>query len=405
MISMQTNEIIGLENKYHMNLYNRIPLVLERGNGVYLYDNEGNCYLDFAAGIAVNSLGHNDPDVTKAIKDQAEKLIHGSNLYHYESQNKLAKILVGNSSADRVFFANSGAEANEAALKLTRRYFYNQNQPKHEIIVADRSFHGRTLATLAATDRPKYQKPFQPLPTGFKVVPFNDLKAAEDAITPETAAIMVEPVQGEGGVRPASQDYLTGLRKLADEKNILLIFDEVQTGIGRTGHFFAHQAYGVEPDIFTSAKALGNGVPISALLAKEKVAKSFQPGDHATTYGGNPLVCSAALATVNKIIQPDFLSSVRETGQYLKESLENLSEEVSWLGPVRGMGLLLAVKTGDKTKELMTALREQGILVLTAGEDLLRFAPPLIIKKEEIDQFIKVFKSLVKDPAFNRINL
>ncbi len=402
---MQTNEIIGLENKYHMNLYNRIPLVLERGNGVYLYDNEGNCYLDFAAGIAVNSLGHNDPDVTKAIKDQAEKLIHGSNLYHYESQNKLAKILVENSSADRVFFANSGAEANEAALKLTRRYFYNQNQPKHEIIVADRSFHGRTLATLAATDRPKYQKPFQPLPTGFKVVPFNDLKAAEDAITPETAAIMVEPVQGEGGVRPASQDYLTGLRKLADEKNILLIFDEVQTGIGRTGHFFAHQAYGVEPDIFTSAKALGNGVPISALLAKEKVAKSFQPGDHATTYGGNPLVCSAALATVNKIIQPDFLSSVRETGQYLKESLENLSEEVSWLGPVRGMGLLLAVKTGDKTKELMTALRKQGILVLTAGEDLLRFAPPLIIKKEEIDQFIKVFKSLVKDPAFNRINL
>ena len=402
---MQTNEIIGLENKYHMNLYNRIPLVLERGNGVYLYDNEGNCYLDFAAGIAVNSLGHNDPDVTKAIKDQAEKLIHGSNLYHYESQNKLAKILVGNSSADRVFFANSGAEANEAALKLTRRYFYNQNQPKHEIIVADRSFHGRTLATLAATDRPKYQKPFQPLPTGFKVVPFNDLKAAEEAITSETAAIMVEPVQGEGGVRPASQDYLTGLRKLADEKNILLIFDEVQTGIGRTGHFFAHQAYGVEPDIFTSAKALGNGVPISALLAKEKVAKSFQPGDHATTYGGNPLVCSAALATVNKIIQPDFLSSVRETGQYLKESLENLSEEISWLGPVRGMGLLLAVKTGDKTKELMTALREQGILVLTAGEDLLRFAPPLIIKKEEIDQFIKVFKSLVKDPAFNRINL
>ena len=318
---MQTNEIIGLENKYHMNLYNRIPLVLERGNGVYLYDNEGNSYLDFAAGIAVNSLGHNDPDVTKAIKDQAEKLIHGSNLYHYESQNKLAKILVGNSSADRVFFANSGAEANEAALKLTRRYFYNQNQPKHEIIVADRSFHGRTLATLAATDRPKYQKPFQPLPTGFKVVPFNDLKAAEEAITSETAAIMVEPVQGEGGVRPASQDYLTGLRKLADEKNILLIFDEVQTGIGRTGHFFAHQAYGVEPDIFTSAKALGNGVPISALLAKEKVAKSFQPGDHATTYGGNPLVCSAALATVNKIIQPDFLSSVRETGQYLKESL------------------------------------------------------------------------------------
>lgn len=402
---MQTNEIIGLENKYHMNLYNRIPLVLERGNGVYLYDNEGNSYLDFAAGIAVNSLGHNDPDVTKAIKDQAEKLIHGSNLYHYESQNKLAKILVGNSSADRVFFANSGAEANEAALKLTRRYFYNQNQPKHEIIVADRSFHGRTLATLAATDRPKYQKPFQPLPTGFKVVPFNDLKAAEEAITSETAAIMVEPVQGEGGVRPASQDYLTGLRKLADEKNILLIFDEVQTGIGRTGHFFAHQAYGVEPDIFTSAKALGNGVPISALLAKEKVAKSFQPGDHATTYGGNPLVCSAALATVNKIIQPDFLSSVRETGQYLKESLENLSEEISWLGPVRGMGLLLAVKTGDKTKELMTALREQGILVLTAGEDLLRFAPPLIIKKEEIDQFIKVFKSLVKDPAFNRINL
>lgn len=402
---MQTNEIIGLENKYHMNLYNRIPLVLERGNGVYLYDNEGNCYLDFAAGIAVNSLGHNDPDVTKAIKDQAEKLIHGSNLYHYEIQNKLAKILVGNSSADRVFFANSGAEANEAALKLTRRYFYNQNQPKHEIIVADRSFHGRTLATLAATDRPKYQKPFQPLPTGFKVVPFNDLKAAEEAITSETAAIMVEPVQGEGGVRPASQDYLTGLRKLADEKNILLIFDEVQTGIGRTGHFFAHQAYGVEPDIFTSAKALGNGVPISALLAKEKVAKSFQPGDHATTYGGNPLVCSAALATVNKIIQPDFLSSVRETGQYLKESLENLSEEISWLGPVRGMGLLLAVKTGDKTKELMTALREQGILVLTAGEDLLRFAPPLIIKKEEIDQFIKVFKSLVKDPAFNRINL
>ncbi|MFW6301748.1 MAG: acetylornithine/succinylornithine family transaminase, partial [Bacillota bacterium] len=285
---MNKTENINLENKYHMNLYNRIPLVIEKGDGVYLYDNEGNKYLDFAAGIAVNSLGHNDPDVTEAIKVQAEKVIHGSNLYYYQSQNQLAEILVNNTSVDKVFFANSGAEANEAAFKLTRRYFHNKNQEKYEIIVADHSFHGRTLAALAATDRPKYQKPFKPLPAGFKVVPFNNLEATKQAVTDKTAAIMVEPVQGEGGVRPASQEYLSGLRRLCDQKGILLIFDEVQTGIGRTGKFFAHQAYNIKPDIFTSAKALGNGVPISAMLARAQIAENFQPGDHATTYGGNP---------------------------------------------------------------------------------------------------------------------
>ncbi|MFW5994376.1 MAG: aminotransferase class III-fold pyridoxal phosphate-dependent enzyme, partial [Halanaerobiaceae bacterium] len=272
---MNKTENINLENKYHMNLYNRIPLVIEKGDGVYLYDNEGNKYLDFAAGIAVNSLGHNDPDVTEAIKVQAEKVIHGSNLYYYQSQNQLAEILVNNTSADKVFFANSGAEANEAAFKLTRRYFHNKNQEKYEIIVADHSFHGRTLAALAATDRPKYQKPFKPLPAGFKVVPFNNLEATKQAVTDKTAAIMVEPVQGEGGVRPASQEYLSGLRQLCDQKGILLIFDEVQTGIGRTGKFFAHQAYKIKPDIFTSAKALGNGVPISAMLARDKIAENF----------------------------------------------------------------------------------------------------------------------------------
>ena len=383
---MKSKEVKNLDNKYHMGVYNRLPIVLKEGKGVYLYDNDGEKYLDFAGGIAVNALGHNHPEVTEAIQKQAETLIHSSNLYYFEIQTRLTRLLVENSCADKVFFANSGAEANESAFKLIRRHFYNRDDGRREIIVAENSFHGRTLATIAATAQPKYQKPFKPLPESFKAVPFDDLKALKKAISPKTAAIMLEPVQGEGGVKPASKDYLQGVRELCNDRDILLVLDEVQTGIGRTGSLFAHERYDIKPDIFTSAKALGNGVPISCLLARGEVAEAFKPGDHATTYGGNPLVCRAAHSTVKTIINSGLPEKARKMGEFFREGLKDIAAQYSWIEEVRGLGLLLGIEVEKSSKKILKKMIEKNVLILAAGDNVVRFAPPLIIEKKHAEK-------------------
>lgn len=394
---MNSNKVKDLDNKYHMGVYKRLPLVLKKGEGVYLYDKDDKEYLDFAGGIAVNALGHNHPAVTEAIQEQAETLIHSSNLYYFEIQARLARLLVENSCADKVFFANSGAEANESAFKLVRRYFYNRDDERREIIVANNSFHGRTLATIAATAQPKYQKPFQPLPESFRVVPFDDLKALKKAISQKTAAIMLEPVQGEGGVKPASKQYLQGVRKLCNDRDLLFVLDEVQTGIGRTGSLFAHEHYEVKPDIFTSAKALGNGVPISCLLARGDVAEAFKPGDHATTYGGNPLVCRAAHSTVSTIINSGLPEKARRLGSYLWEGLENIASQYSWIKEVRGLGLLMGIEVEKSSRKILKKMIDRNVLVLVAGDNVVRFAPPLIIEKQHIDTVLTALEASCRE--------
>ena len=301
---MKLNEIIEMDKKYFMNTFgNRTPVCFEYGKGINLWDTDGKMYYDFLAGIAVSALGHSNPKLVNAIKTQAEKLIHCSSLYYIEPQAKLAKVIVENSCADKVFFANSGAEANEGAIKLARIYFGKKGKPgKFEIITLDKSFHGRTLATIAATGQDKYQKPYSPLTPSFSKVPINDLKALEKEITDATCAVMIEPIQGESGVNLTNIEYMMGVRKLCDEKGVLLIFDEVQCGLGRTGKLFGYQHFGIEPDIFTLAKALGGGFPIGALCAKDHVASAFEPGDHGSTFGGNPLACAAGLAVMDVIL-------------------------------------------------------------------------------------------------------
>lgn len=394
---MNTEEIIEADKKYFMNVFGDRTMVAEKGEGVYLYDKEGNQYLDFSAGIAVNALGHNHPRVTKAIQDQAENLLHASNIYYFEIQAKLSQLLVDNTCADKVFYANSGAEANEGALKLARKYFKKQGQDKYEIIATSESFHGRTLATLAATGQEKYQKPFTPLPEGFSFVPYNDLAAVEEKINDHTAAIMVEPIQGEGGVNPASEEYLAGLRDLCDKHDILLIFDEVQTGMGRTGSLFAYQQYNIEPDIFTAAKALGNGVPVSALLARGAVANAFEPGDHASTFGGNPLACRAAYATLKTILEEDIISNVQQVGAYFKEELIKLQNKHDLILDVKGQGLMLGVEVDLDPQLIREEMLEKNVLILKAGKKVLRFVPPLIIETDHVDEVIKKLDQVFLD--------
>jgi len=314
---VNTKEIMALSDKYIMHTYGRIGLAPVRGKGALLWDAEGNEYLDFVGGLAVDSLGHCHPAVVKAIQEQAETLMHVSNLYYIEHQARLAELLVQNSCCDRAFFCNSGAEANEAAIKLARKYSKKKHGPeKYEIITAEKSFHGRTMATITATGQAKFQKGFEPLLPGFKHVPFNNLEALREAIGPHTCAVMLEPVQGEGGVNVADPDYLSGVRELCDRHGLLLIFDEVQCGLGRTGKFLAYQHYGAEPDIITLAKALGGGFPIGAMLAKEEVAAAFTPGDHASTFGGNPLACAAALAAMRAQLDEDIKENCARVGAY-----------------------------------------------------------------------------------------
>jgi acetylornithine/N-succinyldiaminopimelate aminotransferase len=397
---MKLNEIIQMDKTYFMNTFgDRTPVCFEYGKGMDLWDTEGRKYTDFFAGIAVSALGHSHPKLVNAIKTQAEKLIHCSSLYYIENQAKLAKVLVENSCADKVFFANSGAEANEGAIKLARLFFRKKGLlEKFEIITLENSFHGRTLATIAATMQEKHQKQFSPLTPRFLKVPINDLKALEEAIKDTTCAVMVEPIQGESGVNMASPEYMKGLRKLCDEKGVLLIFDEVQCGLGRTGKLFGYQHFGVEPDIFTLAKALGGGFPIGALCAKERVASAFEPGDHGSTFGGNPLACAAGLAVMDVMLNEGLVENSDKMGRYLTEKLRSLASKYSFITEVRGMGLMIGVQLSiDKAKDINRKCFENGYLVGNVGTRILRLLPPLIITRDDIDGFIAMLDKVLEE--------
>ncbi len=395
---MNTSDIMQLSDKYVMHTYGRIAMAPVRGEGALLWDAEGREYLDFVAGIAVNCLGHCHPAVVRAIQEQAARLMHVSNLYYIEPQARLAEILVENSCADRAFFCNSGAEANEGAIKLARKWAKKQHGPdRYEIITAENSFHGRTLAAITATGQPKYQKYFEPLPQGFKYVPFNDLDALAGAVGPHTCAIMLEPVQGESGVRPAAAEYLSGVRELCDRNGLLLIFDEVQCGLGRTGKFLAYQHYGVEPDIFTLAKALGGGFPIGALLAKEQVAGAFAPGDHASTFGGNPLACAAGLAAMQTIVNGGVLENCNRVGAYFKEKLHELAGKYSFIREVRGMGLMLGMELAMPGGDIVNRCRERGLLINCANNTVLRIVPPLIITNADVDRALEIIDGVLRE--------
>lgn len=377
-------------NKVLVGNYARYPVAMVKGQGCVLTDDEGREYLDFLSGIAVCSLGHCHPVVTEEIARQAGELVHVSNLYYTKPQTELAELLVENSFADKVFMANSGAEVNEAAIKLAR---IHSEKGKYSILSLAGSFHGRTLAAVAATGQPKFHEGFEPMPEGFDFAPFGDLAALEAKITDSTCAILCEPLQGEGGVRPLENAYLQGIRDLCDKHGLLLIFDEVQTGIGRTGTLFAYQQLGVVPDILTSAKALGNGLPIGAMLTTDTIASSLVPGTHASTFGGNPVASAAAVATLKVMLEPSFLTKVQKTSEYFTEQLGKLVTQYPDLASgVRGMGLLLGLVLTERGKsfgiDIVNELFEQGFLINFAGGVALRFVPPLIVNKDEIDKLI-----------------
>jgi predicted acetylornithine/succinylornithine family transaminase len=390
---METKKLIDESNLYIMNTYKRFPVVLRKGRGMKVWSTDGKEYLDFVGGVAVNILGHCHPRVVVAIQKQAQRLLHVSNYYHIKPQIKLAKLLIQHTFADKVFFCNSGAEANEAAIKLARKYSKeNVNPDRFEIITAENSFHGRTLAALAATGQEKFQKGFEPLVPGFKHVPFNDVDAIGQAITMNTCAIMLEPVQGEGGVKIPDPDYLKEVKKICDENSLLLILDEVQTGMGRTGKFFAYEHFGITPDIMTIAKGLGGGVPIGAMLSTDKVASAFQPGTHASTFGGNPLVCAAAVTTIETLLEDGFiLDQCNRMSEYMKERLINLREKFPHLiADIRGLGLLIGMELTRECDSVVKACLEMGVLVNCAAGNVLRFIPPLIVQKKDIDHLINV---------------
>jgi predicted acetylornithine/succinylornithine family transaminase len=395
---MDTKTLLKDSAQYIMNTYNRNPVILTKGRGTRVWSSEGKEYIDFVGGIAVNVLGHCHRKVVIALQKQAQRLIHVSNLYHIEPQIRLARLLVKHSFADKVFFCNSGAEANEAAIKLARKYAKEHFGPdRYEIITAYGSFHGRTIATITATGQEKFQKGFEPLVAGFKYVPFNDTEALKAAITPQTCAVMLEPIQGEGGVIVPSDNYLREVRELCDRDNLLLILDEVQTGMGRTGKLFAHEHYAITPDIMTLAKGLGAGVPIGAMLATEKVAASFGPGNHASTFGGNPLVCASAIATIETILEDGILlDNCRRLGEYFVNRLWELKDEFPReVSDVRGKGLLIGLQVNIDTGYIVQECLQRGFLVNFTANNVLRFAPPLIVEEAEIDLLIKNLREII----------
>ncbi len=394
---MTLEEIKNLDKKYYMNTFgDRLPVAFEKGEGIALYSTDGEKYYDFLGGIAVNALGHNNKILTEAIKEQADKVLHTSNLYYIENQAVLAKLLCEHSCADKAFFCSTGAEANEGAIKLAKKYFYNKGSDKYEIISLDKSFHGRTIATVSATGQEKYQKPYRPLVPGFIQVEPNNFKAVEAAITDKTAAILIELIQGESGVYPMDKEYVASLRKLCDEKDIILIFDEVQTGMGRTGEYFAHQYYGIEPDIFTCAKALGGGIPIGAVCAKDFVASAFTPGDHGTTFGGNPLACAAGIAVFKAYEQENILDNVKKVSAYFMGALKELKNSYpDKIVDLRNAGLLIGIELKpDISKAVFKGLFENKYLT-SLCTNTIRIAPPLIITKSDADGFISALEKVL----------
>jgi acetylornithine/N-succinyldiaminopimelate aminotransferase len=392
---MNNLEIAALTDKYVARTYARIPIALVRGRGTKVWDAEGKEYLDFLAGIAVNSLGHCHPAIVRAIREQSKKLLHVSNLYHILPQSELARELCDHSFAERVFFCNSGAEANEAAIKLVRRYGLEKLGGKYEILSTHNSFHGRTLATLTATGQEKIRAGYDPLPTGFRQVPYNDLAAIEEAIDEKkTAAILVEPIQAEGGVNVADEAYMRGLRELCDQRGILLIFDEVQTGMGRTGTLFGYEHFAIKPDIMTLAKALGGGLPLGAMLAREEIATSFGPGSHASTFGGNPVACSAGLAVMQTLLG-GALKNCLQMGQYFVKGLEALQKRFSFIQEVRGKGLMIGMELEIEGSKVADSCMQEGLLLNCTAYKVLRFVPPLTIKRNEIDRGLDILEKVL----------
>jgi acetylornithine/N-succinyldiaminopimelate aminotransferase len=387
---MDSTTLMALSEQYVANTYSRYPVLLVRGKGTRVWDLEGEEYLDFVSGLAVCNLGHCHPRVVKAIQDQAEKLIHISNFYYIEPQIQLASLLCKHSFADKVFFCNSGAEANEGAFKLARKFAKEKiGKDRYEIITMERSFHGRTLATLTATGQEKFHKGYEPLMPGFKYVPFNDIGAVKNAIDPKTCAVMVEPIQGEGGVNCPSEGYLKALRDICDEKRLLLIFDEVQVGMGRTGKLFAYEHEGVEPDMLTLAKSLAGGVPIGALLIKKGIADGFKPGDHASTFGGNPLASAAGVAALAAILEEGMLENCQKMGDYFVSELEEIKKKFPFVKEVRGKGLILGVELKIDGSSMVKEMLKRKILINCTMGNVLRFLPPLIVTKEEVDRVVK----------------
>ena len=396
--SMQ--EVIDKTNRYIFNTYRRAPVVITRGKGSTVWDSSGKEYLDLVSGIAVLNVGHLNPGVIEAIQRQSERLMQVSNLFYSEPQAVLAELLVNNSFADKVFFCNSGAEANEAAIKLARKYSHDRgNAGRSEIITMEGSFHGRTMATLSATGQKRFHNGFEPMLPGFRYVPFNDAGALEKAVTGATCAVMLEPIQGEGGVNCPSPDYLKQVRGICDRAGLLLIFDEVQVGMGRTGRLFAYEHYGIAPDIMTLAKGLGGGIPIGAMLGTDKIAPSFSPGTHASTFGGNPLSTAAGIATLGILLKEGFLETCEKRGRYFFDGLTALMKKHPVITEVRGKGLILAMELEREGADVVTRCMDQGVLLNCTMDRVLRFIPPLTITEQEIDIALKVLDQSLSVPG------
>jgi len=391
--------MLELGDRYLMNTYKRFPIVLTHGKGIWVWDKDGRTYLDFVAGIAVNILGHAHPSLVEALKKQVERMLHCSNLYWTEEQIRLAQMLSENTLKGRVFFVNSGAEANETALKIARKFGRKIRENKTRILAALESFHGRTYGSLSATGQPKYQEKFKPLLPGVEYVEFNNIEALRNKMASDVCAVILEPIQGESGIKPATEDFLKEARKLCDEYEALLIFDEVQCGMGRTGKLFAYQHYGVEPDVLTVAKGLGGGVPIGAVVANKK-SDVFEPGDHGSTFGGNPLACTAGITVMKEILSNGFLDRVGRVGTYFKNSLEQLKKEFPQIiREVRGIGLMLGMQLNPEVeaKDLTMKCLEKGLLVASAGNNVVRYLPPLIVTEKDADMAIDILHKCLKD--------
>lgn len=395
---MNKQEYIDTAEQELLHTYNRFSLVLDHGEGVYLYDTDKKAYLDFAAGIAVCALGYSNEAYKNALKDQVDKLMHTSNLYYNVPTIEAAKKALKASGMDRIFFTNSGTEAIEGAIKAAKKYAYTRDgHAGHEIIAMKHSFHGRSIGALSVTGNAHYQEPFAPLMPGVKFAEYNNLESVKELVTDKTCAVIMETVQGEGGIYPADPAFIEGVRRLCDEKDILLILDEIQCGMGRTGEMFAWQNYGVKPDIMTCAKALGCGVPVGAFFLTQRVAdKSLAPGDHGTTYGGNPFVGAAVSAVFDQFKACDILGHVKEVAPYLEQKLDELVEKYDFLVTRRGKGLMQGVVCKLPVGKVAAAALEQGLIVITAGADVLRFVPPLVIEKQHVDEMIeKLEKALL----------
>ena len=390
------NEYMKMTEENLLHTYNRFPITLDRGDGVYLYDTDGKKYLDFMAGIAVSGLGYGNVELKNALKEQIDNLLHSSNLYYNTTCGKAAEALRRASGMDRIFFTNSGAEANEGALKAARKYAWQKKSGRFEFIAMKDSFHGRTMGSLSVTEHPAYREPFEPLIPGVSFAEFNNLESVKKLVNEKTCGIIVEPVQGEGGINTATKEFMTGIRKLCDEEGILMICDEIQCGMARTGEMFAWQLYGTKPDIMTMAKAIGSGVPVGAFAMTKAIAEaSLKPGDHGTTYGGNPLACAAVAKTLEIYEKQKLAAHVKEVGDYLEEQLKKLVEDYDCVVEQRGLGLIRGIKLSGPVGEVVKKAMEEGLLIISARSDVIRLVPPLVIEKEHVDEMIEKLRKVL----------